>query len=319
MTTVTQPATTIERDRFGRPLITPPGGGKKTPYRRVTTFIDVLDDRYALEQWKQRQVAHGLAMRPDLVLKAASANGDKKLLNEVTKEAAEAAGSTTAATTGTALHAITEQLDRGQDPLIPPSAQADVDAYRNATAHLTMQHIEVFVVHDPLEVGGTFDRIVTLPDGTNVVADIKTGKIDYGHGKISMQLALYARSQAYNPTTGVRTPLDVDTHRGLVIHLPAGAGQCTLYWADLDIGWTGVQIAKDVWDWRGTGGQLDANPPGPRTPPPVPDIHGLIAVAANRESLEGLYHQFADRWTDGHTQAAKDRLAVVENSPATAG
>jgi hypothetical protein len=306
--TVTQPAPQVERDRYGRPLVIPPGGGKKVSYRRWTTFIDVLDDRFALELWKQRQVAHGMAMRPDLVLKAASAAGDKKVLNEVVKAASEAAGSTQAATTGTALHAITEQLDRGEDALIPPSAQADVDAYRRATQHLNMRMIEVFVVNDELQVGGTFDRVVEL-DGTLYVADIKTGTIDWGAAKISMQLAGYAKSKRYDPRTGQRTGLDVDTTRGLVIHLPAGAGQCELKWADLAIGWSGVQIAKDVWDWRGMSGQLEATPPSL-----FPDLLGLIDLAVDRSHLEKLYHLWSSQWTEMHTAAAKRRIAQLESS-----
>lgn len=309
--TTTAPAPQIERDRWGRPIVIPPEGGKKVSYRRVTTFIDVLDDRHALELWKQRQVAYGMAMRQDLVLKAASASGDKKLLNEVVKSAEEAAGSTQAATTGTALHAITEQIDRGEDALIPPTSQPDIDAYREATSGLTMAMIEVFVVNDVLKVGGTFDRIVQLPDGTLVVADIKTGSIDYGAGKIAMQLALYSRSRLYNISSGERIPLQVDTSRGLVIHLPAGAGQCTLHWADLDVGWSGVQIAKDVWDWRGERGQLEATSPNP-----VPDIHGLISMAGDRNGLEELYKRFGpdgdNRWTDAHTEAARARVAQLQ-------
>jgi hypothetical protein len=304
--TVTQPAPPVERDRYGRPLVIPPGGGKKVSYRRVTTFIDVLDDRYALELWKQRQVAHGLAMRPDLVLKAASAAGDKKTLNEVVKTASEAAGSTQAATVGTALHAITEQIDRGEDALIPPSAQADVDAYRRATEHLTMRMIEVFVVNDDLQVGGTFDRVVEL-DGTLYVADIKTGTIDWGAEKIAMQLALYARSRRYEVRTGQRADLEVDTTRGLVIHLPAGAGQCELKWADLAIGWSGVQIAKDVWDWRGLSGQLEATPPGQSN-----NLLDLVNLAGNEESLRQLWTEFRTDWTETHTAAAKRRLTALQ-------
>ena len=303
--TLTKPAPQVERDRWGRPLVTPPGGGKKVPYRRCTTFIDVLDDRYALELWKQRQVAHGLAMRPDLVLKAASAAGDKKVLNEVVRDASEAAGSSQAATTGTALHAITEQLDRDEDPLIPPSAQADVDAYKRETEHLTMSMIEVFVVNDALKVGGTFDRVVELPDGSRVVADIKTGSIDYSASKIAMQLAIYSRSQQYNPGTARRSDLGVDLHRGLVIHLPAGAGECTLHWADLDAGWDGVNVAAQVWAWRDRRNLLEAAAPGP-------DLFGLIAIAGDVESLRQLYTSYEQQWTDLHTAAAKRRIAELQ-------
>ena len=49
----------IRRDRFGRPLVVPPGGGPRVAYRRTTTFVGALEDTYALQQWKQRQVAIG--------------------------------------------------------------------------------------------------------------------------------------------------------------------------------------------------------------------------------------------------------------------
>lgn len=302
--TLTKPAEQVERDRYGRPLVIPPGGGKKISYRRVTTFIDVLDDRFALELWKQRQVAHGMAMRHDLVMKAASANGDKKLLNEVAKAATEAAGSSQAATTGTALHAITEQLDRGEDPLIPPSAQPDVDAYKEATGLLRMRHIEVFVVNDELQVGGTFDRIVETQDGQVFVADIKTGKIDYGQSKIAMQLALYARSQRYT-LNGQRHSLGVDQHRGLVIHLPAGAGECTLLWADLDAGWRGVEIARDVWNWRARTGLLGAS---------EPNLLTQISEATTEQQLHQLWTAHKDTWSEVHTAAVKERLTELQNT-----
>lgn len=310
--TITAPAPTIKRDRYGRPLVIPPEGGKEKPYRRVTTFIDVLESRYALELWKQRQVAYGLALRHDLLLKAASASGDKTVLNEVVKAAEEAAGSSQAATTGIALHSITEQLDRGEDPLIPPSAQPDVDAYRKTTAHLSMSEIEVFVVHDELQAGGTFDRIVTLPDGTRVVADIKTGKIDYGASKIAMQLAIYAHSEIYHPGTGERAPLGAETTRGLVIHLPAGAGECSLHWCDLDQGWEGVKIAAQVWQWRSRSGLLAASEPSP-----APDLVGLIDMAGDRASLEALWADHERYWTEIHTAAAKQRITQLEDSSPT--
>ena len=59
------PATEPKRDRWGRPLIVPPDGGKAVPYTRCTTIADTLDERRALEAWMQRQVAVGLAMRPE--------------------------------------------------------------------------------------------------------------------------------------------------------------------------------------------------------------------------------------------------------------
>ena len=92
----------IRRDRFGRPLVVPPGGGPRVAYRRTTTFVGALEDTYALQQWKQRQVAIGLGQRPDLVLAAAATDPeDKDRLNEIVEKATEHA--TASATTRTPL------------------------------------------------------------------------------------------------------------------------------------------------------------------------------------------------------------------------
>jgi len=116
-TPITTAAPTIERDRYGRPKVIPPDQGadaKKVSYTRCTTFVSVLEDRYNLEKWLQRMVATGLAQRPDLVLAAAAAQDNKSKLNGLCDDAIEAAKGKAAATTGTALHTLTEMLDRGQ-------------------------------------------------------------------------------------------------------------------------------------------------------------------------------------------------------------
>ncbi|MGH3599137.1 MAG: hypothetical protein ACRDQH_02475 [Pseudonocardiaceae bacterium] len=304
MNAVVRPGAQIDRDRWGRPLVVLPDGSKRVGYRRCTSFIDVLDDRYNLELWKQRQVADGLARRPDLVLKAAAAAGDKTELNDVTKQALEAAGSSSAATTGSAVHSLTEQLDRGQDPIIPPGTTADIDAYRATTSHLVMHMIEVFVVHDGYQVGGTFDRVVQI-NGVRYVADIKTGSIDYAGSKIAMQLALYSRSQLYDIRSGKRSDLDVHQQRGLVIHLPAGAGECSLHWCDLDAGWEGVRVCRQVWDWRSRKGLLEASAPEP------PSIQDLISKCPDVESLRALWAAHEHDWTDHLTTTAKARIAQL--------
>ena len=295
--TVTAPTPQVARDRHGRPLVIPAKGGKPIAYRRCTTFIDVLEDRFALEAWKQRNVAVGMAARPDLVLKAASANGDKSTLNEVAKEASEAAGSSAAATTGSAVHALTEQIDRGHHPFIPPSAAPDIDAYLQATSQFGMAEIEVFTVNDKLKVGGTFDRILDYA-GHRYVADIKTGSIDYGWGKIEMQLAVYAGSNRYEPATGGRHPLDVNLDWGLVIHLPAGQGRCDIWWANLANGRIGIDIAQRVWSWRGHRHQ------------PARQFLPLLAQIEEADSVDALNHLWARHfqvWTEELTAAAAAR------------
>lgn len=252
MTAFTTVAPEINRDHWGRPLVVPPDGGKPVPYLRATTLAGTLDDLYGLMSWKQRQTALGLADRPDLRLAVTAHRDDKRRLDAICEEAMQAAASTAAATTGTAIHALTELVDRGQDlPALEPAAAADLDAYRRATAELEVVAIEQFCVLDDLKVAGTPDRIVRWR-GEHFIADIKTSQdLTYGAQKIAIQLALYAHAQAYDAATGQRTPLPQVNQRGaIIIHVPAGSGTAQLLWSNIARGWEAVDLALNVRAWR---------------------------------------------------------------------
>ena len=248
--------TEIPRDRYGRPMILQPGAKtKRVAYRRTTTFVGCLEDTYNLMAWKNRQVAIGMGQRPDLVLAAAAADKeDKRAFNEIADKATEHALASASATTGTALHALTERLDRGQElGHVPDPYGDDLKAYEAATAGINWLGIEAFRVHDDWKVAGTADRIGRSPNGRLRIFDIKTGSIDYPH-KMAMQLAMYARSLPYDIGTDQRgNPEDgLDLNTGIIIHLPAGEGRCDLYEINIAKGWGACLIAKQVWDWRGT-------------------------------------------------------------------
>lgn len=268
--------TELPRDRWGRPLITPPEGGDPVAYQRVTTFVGALEDTYHLSLWAQRMVALGMTRRRDLVL-AASAISDpddkiqKRNLNDIAKQAKDAAQGSAAAITGTAIHAFTERIDRGEQLTDVPEEHApDLEAYRGITTGLVALGIEGFCVCDGLRVGGSYDRIYQFTDlflgryadkhgapltypgadgqagqkvkaGDVVIADLKTGNVDYGLGKIAMQLGVYAHSEDYDHTLGTRTPLAGGPSKewALVIHLPAGMGSARLLWVNIAAGWQG--------------------------------------------------------------------------------
>ena len=222
----------IPRDRWGRPMIMPPKGTKRVAYRRATTFVGCLDDTNGLMKWMSRQVAFGMGQRKDLVLAAAAADpSDKKKIGEIADKAAEHAKGVAgdAAETGTALHSLTERIDRGL-PLgvVPSEYQADIEAYRAATSSIEYVGIETFRVHDEWKVAGTADRVGMI-NGRPTIMDIKTGSIDYPH-KMAMQLAMYARSVPYDIATDKRIAdaEPIDLNRGVIIHLPAGQGRCDL-------------------------------------------------------------------------------------------
>jgi predicted RecB family endonuclease len=257
----------VPRDRWGRPMVTPPNGGKPKAYTRVTTFAGSVEDMYGLGQWQQRMVALGLAKRPDLLLSVSAHEDDKDELNRIAEAAKEAAAASAAATTGTALHRLAERYDRGQLALddVPESHRADLRAYI-AAMHgidgLTMHGIEEFVVVDDLQVAGTFDRVVEH-DGQRYVADIKTGSIEYGAGKMAIQLALYSRGRLYTPGQPDRADTGVSQTAGIIIHLPAGQGRCDLHWIDLRAGWEAVELCERVRAWRKRKGLLAAASFGP--------------------------------------------------------
>lgn len=264
----------IPRDKNDRPLIYPPPPKGKThadvvdqyraknkqppSYRRTTRFISVLEDEFDLIQWRKRMVALGMGQRNDLVVAASSLTAeksDKEALDAITSKAMEHAGSSKKATMGTALHKLCERLDLGQ-PIgsVPAEFEADLKAYEQVRERYNIEYaqIEDMRVYDHWKVAGTPDRVAII-DGKCVIADIKTGSIDFANTQreIAMQLAMYAHSTPYRHDTGrFSDPWPVDCARAIVIHLPAGAGRCELRWVDIQAGWEGCHHARAVWEWR---------------------------------------------------------------------
>jgi hypothetical protein len=308
MTEFTTPQKPIDRDGFQRPLVFPPGGKKPVAYTRCTTFIDCLEDKFRLQQWEKRMVAIGLNERPDLRIAVAAHKDDKNKLDEICKAAKEAAKASAAATTGTALHALCEQIDRGLEiGTVPTEYIADLAAYQTATADMTPTHIEQFCVNDELKVGGTPDRVLKY-EGKLYIADIKTGGVDYGIGKMAMQFAIYARSQAYNPDTYRRSSLgDIDQQQAILIHLPAGEGRCDLEWIDIYSGWAGVQLALNVRDWRKHDRKANYATPIDKPRDWHKDIVDEIELASNVEALTLIWADYQEHWTDQHTALAAAR------------
>lgn len=237
------------RDGWGRPLIKPEGGGKPVPYTRVSTLSKALSDSTGLTKWKMRMMLRGASQRPDLMALAAAA--DDRQLDSVAQQMLDAAGSSAKANIGTAIHAFCEAWDKGETPIVPPEYKAALEAYKRATEGLTQIGIEKFVAVDELQCAGTPDRVVKLPDGRVVVADIKTGAREPKYPlPTAIQIACYSRGSVYqytrdNPRLGKLADFGVDQDVGLMIHLPADGSGCALYPIDLQAGWLAAQRA--VW------------------------------------------------------------------------
>jgi hypothetical protein len=271
-----------KRDRYGRPMVKPIDGGKPKPYTRPTTIADTLDDRHNLELWLQRQVAKGLAARPDLMALVTTTDGeDKSALNDLCRKARDAAASDKGANMGTAVHAAIEAVNRDTDVTTAAMFAADVAAYLGALdahgATVDRDHVEQFVVNDDVGAAGTFDMRLNI-GGVWYVADLKTGAtVEWSAKAFAVQLAIYqGHTSTYDWATETHGPrLDCDPDRGIIVHLPAGTGECTLHWIDLAAGREALERALWVRGWRKRRDLLvpvEIDEGGPHSPAQVQDV-----------------------------------------------
>ena len=291
-------------------------------YTRVTTFAEALQDSSALTRWKMRRAVLGMGRRPDYVVTAASLSAedrDRDALDDLAEKALEASGPN-AADVGTALHAFTDRIDRGEDVgEVPEQYRGTLDAYTHAVRHLRFVEWECRTVCDELETGGTPDRLgfCDIPDPDGVVdelriIDTKTGRVDYSAGKFSTQLAIYRRSAKYHPGTGERTSWETlhgapVARWGIVVHVPAGADTAELLWIDLDHGWTGAQQCQRTRAWRqqATAGRL-LQPVFARAPRPATTdgscrgrkVDGTACGYRRKAKADGLGSLFCGRHQD---------------------
>ena len=320
----------IRRARNGRPyvlVLQEDGSYAEKMYTRVTTYIDCLDDKTNLQHWQERRLLEGFAMLVkqtggDITLDVllAMAHDDqpenKDALNELAKRCKQMAGSTHAANRGTAYHTLTERFDLGMEL---PSHLSDQDtaalnAYVDATKYFKNVLIEQFMVNDDLKTGGTPDRVVRYRPcpscgGRYYIADLKTGNIHYGPGKIGMQLALYANSRLYNRHTGERTDLPEPMCRctGIIYHLAPGTGRCDIEWVNIKQGWAQMPLASKVREHRNLHNWTSPFTPGP-------DLLGLIEDAGSEVELADLWTQYKHAWSGPNgarlTAAADARRAA---------
>lgn len=253
-----------------RYLMRPPGASKLASVQRMTNFIKAIEDTYNLDKWNCRNVAMGIARNDDLRdLVISIRPDDKEALNDICEKAKELAGGNKKSRAGTARHGLAELVDLGEMTLdeVPMPVRLDIAAYRTQldNAHMDVVECERYVLHPDLLVGGRFDRVVSFGSLPKML-DIKTGSLDFSGVAIAAQLYGYASAPYwYDPKTEKCTPApEIDQEHGLVAHVPAGQGTCTLYWVDLAVGKRAFELAAQVREIRKLKNVFDPWHPGTR-------------------------------------------------------
>jgi hypothetical protein len=323
-------------DRYGRYRFPDRQSGRVKPWTRATTFAKSISDTYTLSMWQQRMAIKGITMRPDLYAStAATPLDDKDTLNKLVETAKEVAGTKTAANLGTALHAFTEQVDRGEAPSIPAPWDKDVAAYTlELAAHgLTVEPgmIERKVICERFGVAGTFDRIVRLPEpcpecqAELAIGDLKTGRdLSYGWNEIAIQLAVYAHADAIwdIPTMRYVPMPKVCRCKAIVIHLPVGQAKATLYDVDVAEGWAASELCEKVRNWRKTRAlavprsRVQAEPSGTVVTIERVPWADQIKAATTREELSRIWKEAGPEWTDALQALGMARLAELKSERA---
>jgi hypothetical protein len=319
---------------------TKPKGDPRTTYSRASSHGETLEDGTALDRYHQRNVVRGMVAEPALIEQAVDILKmrdpedaiTKQQLNRVADDARKAIYEDEKADIGTFVHLLCQLADeaimRGESPAAALDIVRnfegaakyvdDVAAYLRLTLPIMRPVlVEQFLVTDETKVAGTVDRVnewlgepVTMPNevimpGDHVVADIKTGGVEYGLGKFAIQFANYAHGKRYDQRTNTRSDLPDPTSYqwGVLIHVPAGTGTAALYWIDIQAGWeAAVNLAGPVREWRNRSKKL-------LTPFPAPSLLNQVVGALTADEARDLYRNNVNEWTPAMTEIAKGKAA----------
>lgn len=326
----------IKRDSWGRYRLPTPGDPKGTvkSWTRVTTFAKVLDDTTNLTKWMGRMIVKGLADDDTLIVEAQDATlNDFAKLNKIAEKAKDNAGANDAASNGTAIHTLTERIDRGENPRVPTKWKKHLDGYKRlkeiSGLEFPVEYIERVVAIPELGVAGTFDRVCIvkqdmtvevggkvhkLKKGEAVVGDVKSNKrLDYAQLAIAVQLATYSKADCvWNLRDEKWDPLPpLNQKVGFIFHLPSDTGDAQLYAIDLERGWEAAQICKSVRQLRGYKDLVEVideptNPFGEQTE----DWSEMISEANSQRELSLIWKQAnaMGEWTRELELEGKRRL-----------
>lgn len=332
-------------DRWKRYRLPDPETGAPGGFTRATTFAKSISDTFTLSMWQQRMVGKGVSMRPDLLAAFASTPlEDREKLNRLAEAAKETAGAKAGANLGTAVHAFTEQVDRGEltAEKVPSPWDRDVRAYSGLLDQEGLEVIPEFIERivlckslDGKGIAGTFDRIVrvtktvdvriggdivTLNPGELVIFDLKTGKdLEYGWLEIAVQLAIYGNAEhIFDKSSKTWEPMpEVRRDVAIVLHLPVGQGKAEIHGIDIAQGKVLGLLCAAVREGRKARGlavpiaSLDLSAPSPVVHDPSWEERARTARTVADLSALRIEAMTAKTWTPTVERIALERRDAI--------
>lgn len=309
----------VRRDRWGRALLVPAGGGKadRTAYTSMSTLAGMLTDTSALHTWEKRLLVRGLGGRPDLVALAAALaplTGDSEYdrisnadADSIIERALDFAGRDVKADWGTAVHAFTDpNADRSRIPT--RQMASDIEAYDHAMAGSRQTMSEQFVANDALMAAGSFDGTYSFMGWDHVLGDKKTGK--FKPLQCAIQLAGYRDGDLYDIHTDERHewPDGVSRDVAVTIHIPYGEHTCSVYRIDLGLGRELAALAAEVRDkrrWENKGSDKVLSSPIEPRALAYAHLEKMVRQASTKDEARALYQRYGALWTDALTEIVR--------------
>lgn len=263
-----------------RPKAINPLTGKEQSWTRASNYAAELDSPFGLIKRNLRKLIFGLSVRNDLarMLLSGAVQEDQAKTDEVINAALATAEVDASANEGTAAHAALVRSWLGHEvaeefhPLIASFAKA-------LKAHgLTPKAAELKVMSLRFKSIGTFDWLMEEADGTEVIADVKTGRLDVAKLKFAVQCAMYDDADYVVHPDGTTDPMpwSLAHSHAVLIHIDLETNGVSIYRVDLHIGRHGAALAEQVRAWH----KLD--PLSPYVPPITPGA----AVAAGQHPAQ---------------------------------
>lgn len=250
-------------------------------YTAATTMAATIIDKYGVQVWEKRHLAHGLIARPDLIeLLRATPMDDKRTTDRAVKDALVMSKKDEKANLGTAFHSYVQAVFERRMPIesIPESFGAAVRAFfaEMERYNLVLVSCEQEIVNERARSAGRYDFVVqhrTL--GWFAIMDVKTGAdISRGAPEFAQQLAIYNHAESWEtamPLCAMRQDI------ALIAHVSVEFGTCDVSQVDTDAGWAAVMLALRVRAYRNRSDLLlpyhDESMPLPtfaQQAPPVP-------------------------------------------------